>query len=371
MFDPRFNDLAEVLVGYSTKLKKGERVLIDAFDVPEEMVIALIRSARARGAYPFINLQSNVILRELQRGAEEPQYQTMCEYELARMERMDAYIAVRGSHNTTEFSDVESTRMQLASKLLKPVLDHRVNKTKWVVLRWPHPAMAQSAGMSTEAFENFFFTVCAMDYSKLEPGMAALKSLMEETDGVRITGLGTDLRFSIKGIPAIACGGDHNIPDGEVFTCPVRDSVEGHVQFNAPSIYQGTAFDSVRLAFSKGKVVEATANNTERINQILDSDEGARYIGEFSIGFNPHVLQPMRDILFDEKIAGSFHFTPGQAYETADNGNRSQVHWDLVCIQRPDYGGGEIYFDDRLIRKDGRFVIKELQGLNPENLISS
>jgi aminopeptidase len=261
--------------------------------------------------------------------------------------------------------------MQLASKLLKPVLDHRVNKTKWVVLRWPHPAMAQSAGMSTEAFENFFFTVCAMNYSKLEPGMAALKSLMEETDGVRITGPGTDLRFSIKGIPAIACGGDHNIPDGEVFTCPVRDSVEGHVQFNAPSIYQGTAFDSVRLAFSKGKVVEATANNTQRINQILDSDEGARYIGEFSIAFNPHVLQPMRDILFDEKIAGSFHFTPGQAYETADNGNRSQVHWDLVCIQRPDYGGGEIYFDGRLIRKDGRFVIKELQGLNPENLISN
>ena len=201
--------------------------------------------------------------------------------------------------------------------------------------------------------------------------MAALKSLMEETDAVRITGPGTDLRFSIKGIPAIACGGDHNIPDGEVFTCPVRDSVEGHVQFNAPSIYQGTAFDAIRLAFSKGKVVEATANNTERINQILDSDEGARYIGEFSIGFNPHVLQPMRDILFDEKIAGSFHFTPGQAYETADNGNRSQVHWDLVCIQRPDYGGGEIYFDGRLIRKDGRFVIKELQGLNPENLISS
>jgi aminopeptidase len=235
-------------------------------------------------------------------------------------------------------------------------------------LRWPTPAMAQMAGMSTEAFEDLYFKVCTLDYSKMKPDMEALKSLMEKTDQVQITGPGTDLRFSIKGIPAIVCGGQHNIPDGEVFTCPVRDSVEGHVQFNAPTVYQGTAFDSVRLAFKNGKVVEATSNNTERLNAILNSDEGARYIGEFALGFNPYIREPMRDILFDEKISGSFHFTPGQAYERADNGNRSQVHWDLVCIQRSDYGGGEIYFDQKLIRKDGLFVSKELQALNPENL---
>jgi aminopeptidase len=369
MLDPRFDALADVLIGFSTNLQKGERVLIDAFDIPHEMVVALIRNIRARGAFPFVNLQSNLIARELLREAEAAQYETLAEYELARMRSMDAYVAIRGSHNITEFSDVDPEKMQLAMKLQRPVIDYRVNHTKWVVLRWPTPSMAQMAGKSTEAFEDFFFKVCTLDYSKMTPGMAALKALMEKTDNVHLKGPGTDLRFSIKGIPSIPCGGLRNIPDGEVFSCPVRESVEGYVQFNAPTIYQGTAFDSVRLGFSKGRVVEATSNNDERLNAILDSDEGARYIGEFAIGFNPHVLEPMRDILFDEKISGSFHFTPGQAYEAADNGNRSQVHWDLVCIQRPEYGGGEMYFDGRLIRKDGRFVADELQVLNPENLV--
>jgi aminopeptidase len=370
MIDPRYDVLAEILIGFSTKLKKGERVLIDAFDAPPEMVIALIRSARSKGAFPFVNLQSNVIARELLKGAEDEQYRTFRDFEMARMKAMDAYVALRGSHNVTEFSDVASDRMQLAMKLLQPVVEQRVNKTKWVVLRWPTPAMAQMAGMSTEAFEDLYFKVCTLDYSKMKPGMEALKSLMEKTDQVQITGPGTDLRFSIKDIPAIMCGGEHNIPDGEVFSCPVRESVEGHVQFNAPTVYQGTAFDSVRLEFKNGKVVDAASNNTERLNAILDSDEGARYIGEFALGFNPHIREPMRDILFDEKICGSFHFTPGQAYERADNGNRSQVHWDLVCIQRSDYGGGDIYFDQKLVRKDGLFFPKELQGLNPDNLKS-
>ena len=226
--------------------------------------------------------------------------------------------------------------------------------------------MAQLAGMSTEAFEDFYFDVCTLDYRKLLPGMRALKHLMEKTDRVQIKAPDTDLHFSIKGIPAVICGGDRNIPDGEVFSCPVKDSVEGHVTFNAPSIYQGIAFDGIRLEFKNGKIVDATSNETKKLNKILDSDPGARYIGEFSLGFNPRVLQPMRDILFDEKIAGSFHFTPGQAYEEADNGNRSQVHWDMVSIQRPDYGGGEIYFDGKLIRKNGEFLPKQLRSLNPD-----
>jgi len=223
--------------------------------------------------------------------------------------------------------------------------------------------------MSTEAFEEFYLRVCTLDYSTFTPGMSALKKLMDATDRVRITGPGTDLRFSIKGIGAVPCGGLRNIPDGEVFSCPVKDSVEGHVQYNAPTVYLGSSFDNIRLAFKAGKIVEATSSNTKRLNEILDSDAGARYIGEFAIGFNPCILEPMRDILFDEKIAGSFHFTPGQAYEIGGNGNKSQVHWDMVCIQRPEYGGGEIWFDDVLIRKDGLFVPKALQKLNPDQLL--
>ena len=369
MHDLRFDKLAKLLVEYSTRLKRNEKVLIEAFDVPDEMAIALIRATRKAGAIPFLQVQRAKIGRELALRASDRQLNLAAQHELARMKKMDAYIALRGSNNITELSDVPMKQMQLIMKKMRPVQDQRVKKTKWVVLRWPTSSMAQLAAMSTEAFEDFYFEVCTLDYRKFQPGMKALKALMEKTDRVEIKGPGTDLRFSVKGIPAVMCGGDRNIPDGEVFTCPIKNSVEGHVTFNAPSIYQGIGFDGIRLEFREGKIVEATSNQTEKLNKILDSDPGARYIGEFSLGFNPRVLQPMRDILFDEKIAGSFHFTPGQAYEEADNGNRSQVHWDMVCIQRPDYGGGEIYFDGKLIRRDGEFLPKQLRSLNRNHFV--
>ena len=364
MQDARFDKLAELLVEYSTRLKRGETVLIEAFDVPDEMTIALIRAARKAGAIPFTQIQHARISREVALRATDRQLGLSASHELARMKKMNAYIALRGSNNITELSDVPVEQMKLVAKKMRPVQDQRVQKTKWVVLRWPTPSMAQLAGMSTEAFEDFYFEVCTLDYRKLQPGMKALKALMEKTNRVEIKGPGTDLRFSMKGIPAVICGGDRNIPDGEVFSCPIKDSVQGHVTFNAPTIYQSIGFDGIRLEFREGKIVGATSNQTEKLNKILDSDPGARYIGEFSLGFNPHILHPMRDILFDEKIAGSFHFTPGQAYEEADNGNRSQVHWDMVNIQRPDYGGGEIYFDGKLVRRDGEFLPKQVRSLN-------
>lgn len=343
--------------------------MIDAFDVPDAMVIALVRAARRRGAHPYVQLHRARITRELTMGAEEAQFASHAKVEEMRMQKMDAYIALRGSDNIFEASDVPADRVQMISRLMKPVLNYRVNKTKWVVLRWPTAAMAQQAAMSTEAFEDFYFRVCTLDYKRMRAGMKVLADLMKKTDRVHIKGPGTDLRFSIKDIGAVPCGGLRNIPDGEVFSCPIKTSVEGHVQYNAPTMYLGSSFDNIRLAFKKGKVVTATSSNTKRLNEILDSDPGARYIGEFALGFNPHILDPMRDILFDEKIAGSFHFTPGQAYGEADNGNKSQVHWDIVCIQRKDYGGGEIWFDDKLIRKDGVFLPKSLHKLNREYLL--
>jgi aminopeptidase len=364
MHDARFDKLAKLLVEYSIRLKRNETVLIECFDIPDEMTIALIRAVRNAGGVPFAQTYRVRVNRALALEASDRQLNLMASHELARMKKMNAYIAVRGSNNITELSDVPPEKMKLIGRKMRPVQDQRVKKTKWVVLRWPTPSMAQLAGMSTEAFEDFYFDVCTLDYRKLQPGMKALKGLMEKTDRVQIKGLDTDLSFSIKGIPAVICGGDRNIPDGEVFSCPIKDSVEGHVTFNAPSIYQGIAFDGIRLEFKKGKIVAATSNETQKLNKILDSDPGARFVGEFSLGFNPQVFEPMRDILFDEKIAGSFHLTPGQAYEEADNGNRSQVHWDMVCIQRPDYGGGEIYFDGKLIRKNGQFLPNQLQSLN-------
>ena len=368
MTDPRYTKLAQLLVNYSTALKKGDRILLDMMDVPDEFTVELIRAVRAAGATPFVETRHTRIGREQLLGMTEAQAADLRDMELFRMKKMQAYVAVRGAANATENADVPGHLMQMYAKTVRPVLDYRVNKTRWVVLRWPTPSMAQSAGMSTEAFENLYFNVCTMDYAKMAKAMIPLEKLMKRTDQVHIKGPGTDLTFSIKGIGAKKCEGTRNIPDGEVFSCPTKTSANGVIQFNTPTLYSGSKFENVRLELKNGKVVKATSNNTERLNEILDTDAGSRFIGEFAIGFNPHILNPMCDILFDEKIAGSLHFTPGQAYEDCGNGNKSAIHWDMVLIQRPEWGGGEIWFDGKLIRKNGQFVLPELKPLNPESL---
>lgn len=368
MTDPRYAKLANLLVNYSTELKKNDRILLDMIDVPDEFAIELMRAVRKVGAIPLVETRHTRINREIVRQSTGPHAALVQQVEMFRMKQVQAYIAVRGADNASEASDVPSDRMALYSKAMRPVLDQRVNETRWCVLRWPSPSMAQGANMSTEAFENFYFDVCTMNYPKMARAMLPLQKRMNRADKVHIKSPGTDLRFSIKGIPALLAEGKRNIPDGEVFTAPVKNSVQGFLQYNTPTLYSGTKFENVRLEFKGGKIVKATANNTRRLNEILDTDPGARYIGEFSLGFNPYILNPMCDILFDEKIAGSLHFTPGQAYEDADNGNRSAVHWDMVLIQRPEWGGGEVWFDGELIRKNGLFVPRDLQPLNPKNL---
>lgn len=368
MNDPRYAQLARILIEYSTALKKGDNVLIEVIDAPDEFALALMRAARAVGATPLIEVRHARINREIQRDTTEAHAALVRTVELFRMKRVQAYIAVRGAANANETADVASDRLALYARAMRPVLNYRVNRTRWVVLRWPSPSMAQAAGMSTEAFEDFYFRVCTLDYRKMAKAMLPLEKRMTHADQVHIKAPGTDLRFSIKGIGAKCCNGRLNIPDGEVFSCPVKESVNGVIQFNTPTLYAGTRFDNVRLEFQQGKIIKASGSNPKRLNEILDTDPGARYVGEFALGFNPYILNPMCDTLFDEKIAGSLHFTPGQAYEIADNGNRSAVHWDMVLIQRPDWGGGEIWFDKELIRQDGRFVPSDLRPLNAEHL---
>ena len=368
MTDPRYKKLASLLVNYSTEIKKGDCALLDMIDVPDEFSLELMRAVRAAGGIPFIEVRHTRISREVVQATDAKHAALLRDIELHRMKKMQAYIAIRGSANASENSDVPGDRMQLYSRVLRPVLNYRVNHTRWCVLRWPTPSMAQAAGMSTEAFENLYFDVCTMDYAKMGRAMGPLEKRMQKADRVHLKSPGTDLTFSIKGIGAKMCKGDRNIPDGEVFSCPIKKSVNGVIQFNTPTIYSGAKFENVRLEFKEGKVVQATGSNQKRLNDILDTDPGARYVGEFSLGFNPYVLNPMCDILFDEKIAGSLHFTPGQAYEECDNGNRSAVHWDMVLIQRPEWGGGEVWFDGELIRKDGVFLPKDLRPLNPEKL---
>lgn len=371
MRDPRLQKLAQNLVGYSIDVQPGENVLIDMIGSERELAKCLIEEVAKRGGRPFVETSDRSVLRTLLQHASKEQLELWSALDLERMKNMQGYIAVRSGENVNELADVPDAKMRLYEQIYRnPVhMEQRVKKTKWVVLRYPNASMAQLANMSTESFENFYFAVCNLDYAKMDKAMDPLQALMDRTDRVRIVSPGTDLSFSIKGIGSKKCSGHRNIPDGEVFTAPVRDSVQGTITYNAPSVYSGVTFQNISFTFENGKIVRAESNDTARLNEILDMDEGSRYIGEFAIGFNPHILHPMNDILFDEKIAGSLHFTPGQAYAgVTDNGNRSSVHWDLVLIQRPEYGGGEIYFDDVLIRKDGQFVLSELEGLNSENL---
>jgi aminopeptidase len=372
MQDPRVRALASLLVRHSTKLAKGEHVLVEGFDVPEEILIALVEEARAVGGNPHIAIRSNRVMRALNETASEDNLKVWAAYDLARMERMQVYIGVRGAENVSEMAGVPDEQMKRVARLYqKPVhFERRVNHTRWCVLRWPTPSMAQLAQMSTKAFEDFYFDVCTVDYARMDAACKPLAERMRRTDQVHIKGPGdTDLRFSIKGIGVVPCCGQANIPDGECFTAPVRTSVNGVVHYNTPTIYNGVSFANVRLVFRDGKVVESTADaNNDALKAIFDTDEGARFVGEFAIGFHPFIKDAMKDILFDEKIAGSFHFTPGRCYAETDNGNTSEIHWDLVCIQRPEHGGGEMRFDGELIRRDGLFVPADLKGLNPESL---
>ncbi|NIK75749.1 aminopeptidase [Paenibacillus castaneae] len=370
MRDPRLQKLARNLVQYSIDVQPGENVLIDMIGSERELVKCLIEEIAKRGGRPFVETSDRTILRSLLQHATKEQMELWSALDLERMKNMQGYIAIRSGENVNDLAGIADVNMRLYEQIYRnPVhTEQRVKKTKWVVLRYPNASMAQLAHISTEQFEDFYFDVCNLDYAKMDKAMDPLQALMNRTDRVRIVSPGTDLTFSIKNIGSKKCSGNRNIPDGEVFSAPVRDSVNGTITYNSPSVYSGITFQNISFTFENGKIVKAESNDSVRLNEILDRDEGARYIGEFAIGFNPYILHPMNDILFDEKIAGSLHFTPGQAYEETDNGNRSSIHWDLVLIQRPEYGGGEIYFDDVLIRKDGQFIIPELKGLNPENL---
>ncbi|HOE57316.1 MAG TPA: aminopeptidase [Bacillota bacterium] len=370
MKDLRIIQMAGNLLHYSVELKAGESILIELYDSGEELASELIKEVYRIGGKPYLSVKSRALLRELILGTDAELMSATARYEAERMKDMHAYIGIRGALNSSDWSDIPSEKMRYYQlNWSKPVhLDIRVPKTKWCVMRYPNDSMAQMANMSTEQFENFYFNVCNLDYAKMSKSMDPLIELMEKTDRVRIKGAGTDLSFSIKGLPAIKCDGKFNIPDGEVYSAPVKDSVNGYITYNTQSEYQGYTYENIRLEFKDGKIINATANDTEKINKVFDIDEGARYVGEFALGVNPYIIKPMKDTLFDEKIMGSFHFTPGDAYDKCFNGNKSAIHWDLVNIQTPEYGGGEIWFDDVLIRKDGKFVLKELDVLNPEKL---
>lgn len=370
MEDPRIRKFAHFLINRAVYLQPEEKILIEVHGKERSLAIALVEEAYAAGGKPFVHLFDYELEAALFNGADQEHMSNIASYEINRMKDMDAYIDIRATDNVNAFKSVSDTGMEAYRKAYwGPLhLDLRCNHTKWSIMRFPNDAMAQLAGMSTRDYEDFYFTACLLDYDKMAKAMENLVRRMDNTKEVHITGPGTDLTFSIEGIPTQAMSGNRNIPDGEVYTAPVKNSVNGVISYNVPSLYEGVLFTDVKLTFKDGKIVSFESNDMEKMQEIFDSDEGARYVGEFAIGVNPAISHPMTDILFDEKIHGSFHFTPGQCYENSENGNRSSVHWDLISIQRAEYGGGEMYFDGELIRKDGIFIPEDLHCLNPENL---
>ena len=291
MEDPRIRKFAKFLIRSAVGLEKGEKILIELHGSETGLMKALVQEAYAVGGKPFVHIFDYAVEGALVQGADAEHMEEIASYELQRMRDMDAYIDIRATTNISMWHNVsDEAQKRYRQYYWGPIhLAERCNHTKWSVLRYPNDAMAQLAGVSTEEYEDFYFRACLVDYDKMGRAMQPLQDLMARTDKVRIVAPGTDITFSIKGIPSFGMHGNRNIPDGEIYTSPVKDSVNGHITYNVPSPYDGFLFRDVYLEFRDGKIVKATSNNTDYMNEILDIDEGARYIGEFAFGVNPEI----------------------------------------------------------------------------------
>lgn len=364
--DERLEKLSSTIVNYSVCVKEGDRVLIQyESNMCNPLIKYLIKDIYKNKGIPFVKLLDNELNSLILENADSKTIDEMVKMKTYEVDNFDCFIRICYTENEYEDKDVSSEiRKELGSKSQKAD-DIRINERRWVLLNYPSMIDAYKAHMKYDDFVNYSLDVMNVDYRAMSEKIEPLKELMESTDKVRIVGPDTDITFSIKGMPAIPCCGTANIPDGELYTTPIKNTVNGVITYNTPSPYHGNIFNNIRLEFKDGQIVNcSTTEHNDLLKEIFDTDEGARYIGEFSLGFNPKITSPMGDILYDEKIMGSLHFTPGRCYEDCDNGNISSIHWDLVLIQTPEYGGGEIYFDDVLIRKDGKFVIDNLKQLN-------
>ncbi|MFO7636245.1 MAG: aminopeptidase [Clostridia bacterium] len=360
--DSRIEKLAGIVVGYSLGVEKGKNVMVDSFDHADDFAAAMVREIFKAGAYPFVNHEILGIKRELILGMGDEYLERLLDIELYKMKKMDYYIGIRKNHNINELSCLPQGQLYYMNALNHGLhYEERVKNTRWTVMRYPNPQMAQLAGMGTEAFQDYYFHVCCLDYQYLSQCMVPLKELMDHTDKVRIVARDTDLTFSIEGHTGGICDGHANLPDGEVCTGPVQGSMNGTIRYNVPSTTHGITFNDICFEIEKGKIVKATSSDTPALNRILDLDEGARGFGEFAIGTNPYIDKSINDILFDEKMTGSIHLTPGNGW-----GNKSSIHWDIVQSHLPMHGGGEIWFDGMLVRKDGLFLPESLKPLNPD-----
>jgi len=341
--------LADRIANYSLKLKKGDRCLIAAGHSAMPLVNAFAGTCVEIGAVPIPYFMDDELTRlflcSLPQDDDIALAETIATFvdPIHRMmDGVEAVVVIRSKETDTPYAGATGKTLQHFQNKFGQLFHRFTNEKRWVVLDWPTALQAEKANLSYEAFYKFVMDISLVDYAAMHAAALPAKAVLDAADRVHIHGPGTDLHFSKKGINTIIGAAANSYPDGELYTAPVKTSVEGYVTFTVPSIYMGQTFEGIRLAFSHGKIVEATckSGDADALTAIFETDEGASYIGEFALGINPDVNQPMNDIHYDEKIAGSFHFTPGNCYNDAYNGNRSAIHWDLVCMQTPEYGGG-------------------------------
>ncbi|MGA5691437.1 aminopeptidase [Cytobacillus pseudoceanisediminis] len=357
--------LAKKMVSHSLGIKNGQKVYIDVLGRPSSFVEYLVRSIYEEGGKPFVKETDFSSYRALIEGGDKVHFEQLANYEVSKINAMDAYISIRADENIYELSNIDEKKYQVfLENYIFPIQMAMASLDKWLLIKWPTAGMAQLAKMNTNSFNELFFKSCTFDYKKMAEKVKPLKERLENADQVRIVSPNTDLRFSIKGMSSFVCDGRYNLPDGEIFTAPILDSVNGKIKFNVPASLMGMNFDDINLEFENGQIIHASCNNMGQLLKLIEKDRGSKQIGEFGIGLNTNIKHTTNSLIFDEKMSGSIHLALGQAYEMADNGNKSSIHLDMVLNQSLEQGGGELYFDNELIRKDGLFVPSDLVDLN-------
>ncbi|MCL4873421.1 aminopeptidase [bacterium] len=356
MPDPRVKRLASILVNHSLGVKKNDTVLISSStELAKPLVLEVFREVLKAGGHPTTSIgfeeTSNIFFDT----ATKEQVAFFPKTKLFEAKNIDCFVNIRASANKKALSNVDARTVGERSKVLRPISEEIVNRKRWILCNFPTNGLAQEADMSLEEYEDFVYSATNIDWNKVRQKEMKLKAALDRAKEVRIVGKDTDLKIGIAGRKSIPCYGERNMPDGEVFLSPQEDSAEGYIYYEMPAIYQGREVTGIRLRFKGGKVVEASADkNEDFLIAMLDTDKGARFLGELGVGVNYGIQKFTKDILFDEKIGGTVHLAVGRSYEEAGGKNISAIHWDMIKDLRK---GGAIYLDGKAIQKNGKFLI--------------
>ncbi len=356
MSDPRVSKLASILVHHSIEVKKGDVVLISSStELAKPLVLEVYREVVKSGGHPLTSIGFEETSNIFYKYASKDQLLNFPKIKMYEAKNIDCVVNIRAAANKKALSNIDPKALSERSKVLRPIGEEIVNNKRWILCNFPTNGLAQEADMSLDEYEDFVYSATNIDWNKVKKEELKLKKALDKAGEVRIVGEDTDLTVSIKGRKAIPCYGERNMPDGEVFLSPVEDSADGHIYYEMPAIYQGREVTGIRLKFRDGKVVDAGADKNEKfLITMLDTDKGARYLGELGIGVNYGIQKFTKDILFDEKIGGTVHLAVGRSYEDAGGKNISAIHWDMIKDLRKK---GAIYLDGKAIQKNGRFLI--------------